>query len=59
MMTDLTKPPRRKNILPSFNKAFAQAIFRAMYHWPLAPSEAGAESFGVELERIRHLYGVQ
>lgn len=53
------KTSKAKEYPAQLNKAFAQAIFRAMYHWPLAPSEAGAESFGVELERIRHLYGVQ
>ena len=45
------KTSKAKEYPAQLNKAFAQAIFRAMYHWPLAPSEAGGESFGAELAR--------
>ena len=34
------------------NQAFAQAIFRAMQSWHMAPNEADAESYGAELAKV-------
>lgn len=46
------KTAKAKEYPAQLNQAFAQAIFRAMNSWHLAPSSADAEGFGVELAKV-------
>ena len=45
------KTAKAKEYPAQLNRAFAQAIFEAMTRWSMAPGDADAESFGVELAR--------
>jgi len=43
------KTAKAKEYPAQLNRAFAQAIFEAMTRWSMAPGDADAESFGIEL----------